>query len=111
MKSFSQENKLIQLMLNKEIYLDDGWAGESITLIKGNNNYFLLKKKFGSGLPIIYEVKYEIEYKADDEIETGKIIEISKKHPKLNDKYNIKLNKDNKIIIFFNQKQLQMRDY
>lgn len=122
MKLFSQENQLIPLILNKEIHIDNNWTGQSLTLIKENNNYFLLRKQFGSGVPIVAEYTYDIKYKTQKEIETGKIIRIVPNNSALiltgksletsklnnNDIYTIKLDQENKIVVLLNNKQIKI---
>jgi hypothetical protein len=54
--------------LNKEIILKDRWAGQSITLIKEQNKYYILRKIFGSGVPVAGTFKYEIEFNSDYQI-------------------------------------------
>lgn len=64
--------------LNQEIRFDDGWAGQSITLIKENDTYFVLRTFFGSGLPIIGYRKYKVVFKSDYQISFSEVFEASK---------------------------------
>ncbi len=41
--------------LNQEILIVDNFAGQSITLVKENKDYFILRKYFGSGVPVVDE--------------------------------------------------------
>ncbi len=57
--------------LGKEIRLDDGWTGQSMTLLKENDDYIILRKYFGSGRPVLGTLKYKVVFKSDYMIEFG----------------------------------------
>ena len=63
--------------LNREILIVDNFAGQSITLIKESNDYFILRKFFGSGLPVIGTVKYKVVFKSNYQIAFSEIIDAS----------------------------------
>lgn len=67
--------KEIKDYVNTEILLDNGWAGESITLIKEKGDYFILRKVFGSGVPVAGTFKYMVTFKSEYQIEFTNIIE------------------------------------
>ncbi len=67
----------IEGYLNKEIRIIDDFAGQSITLIKENNDYFILRKFFGSGVPVIGSSKYKVLFNSDYQIAFSEIIETS----------------------------------
>jgi len=48
---FPQNN--IYDLLNKEIIVHDTWAGQSFTLVQENDTYYVYRRIFGSGLPVI----------------------------------------------------------
>jgi len=48
---FPQNN--IHNLLNKEIIVHDTWAGQSFTLVQENDTYYVYRRIFGSGLPVI----------------------------------------------------------
>ena len=58
-----------------EIFLDNGWAGESIILIKEKSDYFILRKIFGSGVPVAGSFIYAVTFKSDYQIEFSRIVE------------------------------------
>ena len=64
--------------LNQEIFVVDNFAGQSITLVKENNDYFILRKYFGSGVPVIDSVKYKVEFNSDYQIAFSEVIDASK---------------------------------
>jgi hypothetical protein len=69
MRITPQDKRLkIKDYLNKEIIIKDRWAGQSITLIKEQNNYLILRKIFGSGVAVAGSFKYEIEFNSDYQI-------------------------------------------
>jgi len=66
--------------LNQEIRFDDGWAGQSITLIKENETYFVLRTFFGSGLPVTGYAKYKVIFDNDYQITFSEVIEDSRRN-------------------------------
>ena len=68
-KTYTQDKRAkIKDYLNKEILIKDRFAGQSITLIKENNEYFILRKYFGSGVPVAGSVKYEVVFNSNYQI-------------------------------------------
>ena len=66
---YSQDKRpKIKDYLNKEIILKDNWAGQSITLIKENSKYLIIRKIFGSGVPVAGSIKYEVRFNSDYQI-------------------------------------------
>ena len=66
--------------LNQEIRFDDGWAGQSITLIKENDIFFVLRTFFGSGLPVTGHAKYKVIFDNDYQITFSEVIEDSRRN-------------------------------
>jgi len=54
--------------LNREIWIENTFAGESITLIEENGDFFVLRKIFGSGVPVIRTMKYKAVFYSDWQI-------------------------------------------
>jgi hypothetical protein len=74
--TFSQNN--IYSILNKEVVLNYGWAGQSLTLVYENNNYYYIYRDiFGSGLPSIGKIKYSVIFNSEYKITFSEIISIS----------------------------------
>jgi len=44
--------------------VEDTWTGQSFTLKKNNKKLFVVWKKFGSGVPVVSEVKYPVTIKS-----------------------------------------------
>jgi len=66
---YSQDKRpKIKDYLNKEIIIKDHWAGQSITLIKENNKYLIIRKIFGSGVPVAASFKYEVKFNSEYQI-------------------------------------------
>ena len=63
--------------LNQEILIYDNFAGQSIILIKENKDYYILRKFFGSGAPVIGSAKYKVEFKSAYQIAFSEIAETS----------------------------------
>jgi hypothetical protein len=71
---YSQDKRpKIKDYLNKEIKLKDNWAGQSITLIKEHNKYLIIRKIFGSGVPVAGSFKYEVKFNSDYQIAFPKV--------------------------------------
>jgi hypothetical protein len=56
-----QDRSVIESLLNKEIMITTTFAGESITLIKDAKEYLVVRKYFGSGVPVIGTATYRVE--------------------------------------------------
>jgi hypothetical protein len=52
----------LKTTINEELIIEDNWAGQSVTLIKQNRDYYIRHKIFGSGIPVIDSAKYEVEF-------------------------------------------------
>lgn len=48
----------IQSLVNREIVIQDDWAGQSITLMKENDHYIIVRKIYGSGVLVARTIKY-----------------------------------------------------
>ena len=76
--AISQDKRAeIKEFLNQEIIIADIFAGQSITLIRERDDYFIVRKFFGSGVPVIGSVKYKVEFKSNYKIAFSEIIETS----------------------------------
>ena len=73
--SAQETKKEIKDYINTEIILDNGWAGESITLIKEKKGYFIIRKIFGSGVPVTRTIKYSVTFNSNFQIDFSEIIE------------------------------------
>jgi hypothetical protein len=58
--AFSQNN--VYTLLNREIVVYDTFAGQSFTLVYENNNYFIYRRIFGSGIPVVGTIVYNIVF-------------------------------------------------
>ena len=72
---FSQ-NRIFRI-INKEIVLHDNFAGQSITLVMENNNYYIYRNIFGSGIPVIGTIKYSVIFDSEYKITFSEIVSIS----------------------------------
>ncbi len=70
-----ETRKEIKDFINTEIILNNGFAGESITLIKEKKNYFIIRKAFGSGIPVVLTIKYSVNFNSKFQIDFSEIIE------------------------------------
>lgn len=67
----------IYSIVDKEITVSLGFAGESFALIKENNNFILVRKILGSGVPVVGEIKYKVFFDNEYKIIFSEIIYIS----------------------------------
>jgi len=65
----------IDSILNQAIIIKDGWAGQSIVLIKEMDRYFIIRRYFGSGVPVVATIKYEANITSDYQVRFSKIVE------------------------------------
>ncbi len=63
--------------LNREILIVDHFAGQSITLLQENRDYIILRKYFGSGIPVIGSIKYKVVFNGDFQIAFSEVIDVS----------------------------------
>ena len=49
-------------LLNKEIVVHDTWSGQSFSLVQENDTYNVYRRIFGSGLPVIMTVIYDVVF-------------------------------------------------
>ena len=52
----------------------DSFAGQTITLVNENKDYFILRKYFGSGVPVIGSIKYKVVFNSDYQIAFSEVI-------------------------------------
>lgn len=70
------ENKnilTVDRIIGKNIILEDNFAGQSLTVLEENNRYFVLRKIFGSGVPVAASIKYNAVKESETQIKTDKI--------------------------------------
>jgi len=73
----SNKRAKIKDYLNLVIGIEDNFAGQSISLIKENKDYFVYRQYNGSGLPIIGFAKYKVVFDSDYQITFSEIIDVS----------------------------------
>ncbi|MCL2801953.1 MAG: hypothetical protein FWD28_09380 [Treponema sp.] len=67
----------INHLFNKEIIINDNWAGQSFTLIQENDVYYINRKIFGSGVPYIGTIVYNVNFNSEYKITFSEIYKIS----------------------------------
>ena len=76
--ALTQDNRAkIEDYLNQEIQIVDRFAGQSITLIKEKQDYYIVRKIFGSGRPVVATIKYKAVFNSDYQITFSEIAEPS----------------------------------
>ena len=72
---FAQEKReKIKDFENQQIILDNGFAGESMTLVKETRHFYVVRKIFGSGIPVVRTIKYKVKFASAYQIEFSEII-------------------------------------
>jgi hypothetical protein len=75
-KTQNIENNFFYI-LNKEIIINNGFAGESLTFVKEVDNYYIYRRIFDSGVPYIGVIKYNVRITNLWEINSEQIETIS----------------------------------
>jgi hypothetical protein len=73
--AFSQNN--IYTLLNIEIVINDNFAGQGFTLVYENNNYYIYRRIFGSGVPVVGTIVYNVVFNSIYKITFSEIYTIS----------------------------------
>ena len=102
--TFSQNNDhVLAIIIDKEIVINNGFAGESLTLTYEEGKYYIYRKIFGSGVPYIGIIKYNVSVSNPCEIIAIRIETISEN---IKDLYS----NDYIIISHFNELEITIND-
>jgi hypothetical protein len=71
------QNNNIYDILDKWIILDDNWAGQSFTLVYENEDYYIYRRIFGSGVAVRGIIKYNVIFDSDYRITFSEIVSAS----------------------------------
>jgi hypothetical protein len=103
--ALTQDNRAkIKDYLDHEILIVDRFAGQSITLIKEKQDYYIERKIFGSGRPVVAKVKYKVVFNSDYQITFSEIADSSSDG--LNGSHNevfLLCSEENGISLYLNQ--------
>ena len=67
--------------INKEIVLFDNTAGQSLTLVYEDNDYFIIRKIFGSNASVMGDIKYKVIFRGEYALEFSEIISSTLDNP------------------------------
>ncbi|MET2986125.1 hypothetical protein [Aureibaculum conchae] len=70
-----ETKKSIKDYVNTEISIENNWAGESLTLVKEKDTYFVIRKIKGSGVEVVKTLKYAVDFKSDYRVEFSEVVE------------------------------------
>ena len=109
---YSEEREKIFSLLNREIIVEDNFAGQSFTFIKEGNDYFILRKIFGSGLPVIATIKYRANITSDYQIRFSKVEKKEKKGKEQvkDEEFIVIIYEGNKFALYLNGLQVVTRE-
>ncbi len=100
------ENRLnIFSLINQEIVVSDHFAGQSFTLIKEREKYYVIRKYFGSGVPVINTIKYNALVESDYQIRFNEIIKSDNQtvyKNKQDEKFILRIEDNNTIGLYLN---------
>ncbi len=101
---FSAEENLVKSILNKEIIISDNWAGQSMTLIKEQNDYFIIRKIFGSGVPVVSEMRYKVKIESTSQLRFSELIvnEEDSNYAKVQEQFIMQISQNNTVKLFLN---------
>ena len=93
-------------LINKNIVINDNWAGQSFTVVIENENYYIYRKIFGSGVPYIGTIVYNAIIESDYKLIFYEIINISEniKNEYNNELFELYIN--NEVKLYINGMQL-----
>ena len=109
---YSEEREKIFSLLNREIIVEDNFAGQSFTFVKEGNGYFVLRKIFGSGLPVIATIKYRANITSDYQIRFSKVEKKEKKGKEQvkDEEFIVIIYEGNKFALYLNGLQVVTRE-
>jgi hypothetical protein len=101
--SYADDRPKVYSLLNKTIFISNNWAGETITLVKENDEYFIIRQILGSGRPVVAKLKYQVKFYSDYQIRFSKIIssDIDRKNT-FSEEFILGIIDDGKIELFLN---------
>ncbi|HOT74594.1 MAG TPA: hypothetical protein PK467_02305 [Candidatus Wallbacteria bacterium] len=102
--AYAEDRLKIFSLVNHEIIVSDHFAGQSFTLIKDGEKYYVLRKFFGSGVPVVNTIKYSAEVESDYQIRFSKIIKndnASKNKP--DEKFILQIEDNSAIGLYLNE--------
>lgn len=76
-------------IINKEIVINDNWAGQSFTLINENGNYYIYRKIFGSGVSYMGVIVYNVLFNSEHKITFSEIYSVSENFKEYLDKNEV----------------------
>jgi len=101
----TKDNRVkIKDYLDQEIQIIDRFAGQSIMLIKEKQNYYIVRKIFRSGRPVIATIKYKVVFNSAYQITFSEIADSS--YERVNDGNNevfLLCSEENGISLYLNQ--------
>ncbi len=65
---WADERPTIDDVLGREIFIRDGWAGQSITVQKDDHGYRVVRTFFGSGRPVVMTITYRAVRASDYQV-------------------------------------------
>lgn len=100
----------IKEFVDTEIHIIDNFAGQSITLIKEKKEYFIIRKFFGSGVPVVGTAKYKVEFNSDYQISFSEIVEkpINEKSEMLKEEFILSMG-ENGLNLYLNRLKIMIK--
>ena len=70
-----ETKKNIKDYVDTEITIENNWAGESLTLVKEKDTYFVTRKIKGSGVEVAKTLKYAVDFKSAYRVDFSEVVE------------------------------------
>ncbi len=106
--SCTDDSQVLDLITNKEILIKDGFAGQSITLIKESDEYFVVREYFGSGIPVIATSKYTVNFISANQISFSEVVQQEGEdvNKNIREEFILSIDEENNVKLLLNGLQL-----
>ena len=108
---YADDRPTIYSLVNKKIFISDVFTGQSITLVKESNKYYIIRDYFGSGIPIINTLKYSVEFDSDYQIRFSNLIKGKKikNHENFKEEFVLSVISEKEIRLYLNGLQIVIK--
>ncbi len=100
---YAEDRPKIYSLINKEIFISNTFAGETIALVKEDDEHFINRQILRSGLQGGPESKYQVKFNSDFQIRFSKIMS-SDINPKntISEEFILSITDEGKVKLFLN---------
>jgi hypothetical protein len=98
----------IKDLLNKGIFVEDDFTGQSFTIVKENENYYVIREIFGSNEPVFCVIKYKAKLQSDQLLLFSEVIKTSRKIDLKDEDFMILIYGKDQITLFLNKLKVKI---